>query len=163
MISEDEHGVRPEVTGDRGIGFGRRLDHSEVGPVETARIRLADRNEMHYDSFVFEHVDWTYGAEHMQSRHGLTPDIADEALGDPDRVVIVPDYNSTSGRSVRIIGYSTLVGKIVTVILVEDGGIEYGVNGWESNSKDRRIYGAGSYHEQEGEANGQEDREDDRG
>lgn len=60
-----------------------------------------------------------------------------------------PDYDSTSGRSVRIIGFSTLAEDIVTVIVVEDGDVEYGVNGWVSNAKDRHIYNADSYDDEE--------------
>jgi hypothetical protein len=60
---------------------------------------------MHYDSAVFEHVDWSKRGEYMQRLHGITQEVADDALGDANRVVIDPDCNSTSGRSVRIIGY----------------------------------------------------------
>ncbi len=112
---------------------------------------------MHYDRWMLERVDWTHGATHMQANHGITPEVADEALGDPSRVVIDPDYNSTSGRSVRIIGFSTLPEDIITVIVVEDGDVEYGANGWVSNAKDRRIYNAASYDDEEGEADEQEE------
>jgi hypothetical protein len=54
--------------------------------------------------------------------------------------VIDPDYNGTSGRSVRVIGYSAIADEILTVIVLENDGIEYGVNGWVANEKDRRIY-----------------------
>lgn len=80
----------------------------------------------------------------MRRRHGISTEVADEALGDANRVVINPDYNSTTGRSVRIIGYSTLAGDIVTVIVLENDGIEYGVNGWLANERDRRIYNQAS-------------------
>lgn len=89
----------------------------------------------------------------MEQKHGVTSVVADEALGDADRVVIDPDYNSISGRSVRIIGFSDLVGNIVTVIVMEADGIEYGVNGWLSNERDR-----GLYRDVEGGTDGQEDR-----
>ena len=118
---------------------------------------LPIRNAMHYDSRVFERVDWTHGASHMQANHGITPEIADEALGDPDRVVITPDYNSRSGKSVRIIGFSTTADELITVIVVVDKGVEYGANGWVSNAKDRRIYNEGSYQAEEGEVDGPED------
>lgn len=118
---------------------------------------LPTRNAMHYDSQVFERVDWTHGAAHMQANHGITPEVADEALGDPDRVVIDPDYNSRSGQSVRIIGFSTAADEVITVIVVVDDGVEYGTNGWASNAKDRRIYNQGSYEAEEGEADGPED------
>lgn len=127
-------------------------------PEESAEVtHLPIRNEMHYDRRVFERVAWTHGAAHMQANHGITSDVADEALGDPSRVVIDPDYNSTSGRSVRIIGFSTRAQDIITVIVVEDGDVEYGVNSWVSNAKDRHIYNAGSHDEEEGEANEQDE------
>lgn len=67
------------------------------------------------------------------------------------------DYNSTSGRSVRIIGFSTIADDIITVIVVEDDEVEHGVNGWVANHKDRRIYRDASTDEAEGEADEQED------
>ncbi len=125
-------------------------DANEVTP-------LPMRNAMHYDDGVFERVDWTHGAAHIQADHGITPEVANEALEDPDRVVIDPDYNSRSGQSVRIIGFSTTADEVITVIVVVDGGVEYGANGWASNAKDRRIYNEGSYDAEEGEVDGQED------
>ena len=62
--------------------------------------------------------------------------------------MIDPDYNSTSGRSMRIIGFSVVAEEIITVIVLEDDGIEYGVNGWVANEKDRRLYNEGGQHEQ---------------
>lgn len=118
---------------------------------------LPIRNEMHYDRQVFERVDWTYGAAHMKANHGITPEVANQALGDPDRVVIDPDYNSTSGQSVRIIGFSVTADDIITVIVVVDDGAEFGANGWVSNSKDRSIYSRGSHDAEEGDADGHED------
>lgn len=75
--------------------------------------------------------------------HDVTPSEADEALSDPERVVIEPDYNSTSGRSVRIIGFSQTVGDVLTVIVLTDEDATYGVNAWRSNARDRRIYKEG--------------------
>jgi hypothetical protein len=34
------------------------------------------------------------------------------------------------------------------VIVLEDDRIEYGVNGWVANEKDRRLYNVGGQHEQ---------------
>lgn len=95
---------------------------------------------MHYDGPVFERVDWSLRGDYMSRKHGISPEVADEALGDANRVVINPDYNSTTGRSVRVIGYSMLADDIVTVIVLENNGVEYGVNGWLANERDRRIY-----------------------
>ena len=118
---------------------------------------LPIRNEMHYDGQWFERVDWTHGAAHMKDNHGITPEVANQALGDPDRVVIDPDYNSRSGQSVRIIGFSVTADDIITVIVVVDDGTEFGANGWVSNSKDRSIYSQRIYDAGEGDADGHED------
>jgi hypothetical protein len=40
----------------------------------------------------------------------------------------------TSGRSVRIIGFSEIADDIITVIVLEIDGTEYGVNGWAASS-----------------------------
>ena len=108
---------------------------------------LPIRNAMHYDGQVFERVDWSQRGPYMQRKHGIAPAIADEALEDPNRVVIDPDYNSESGRSVRIIGFSVTAGDVITVIVLGNDGTEYGVNGWTANEKDRRFYAAGSERE----------------
>jgi hypothetical protein len=42
---------------------------------------------------------------------------------------------------------------VISVIVLENDGTEYGVNGWAANEKDRRLYAAGS----EGEADDQRD------
>jgi len=76
----------------------------------------------------------------MEARHAITVAMANDAVSDANRVLINPDYNSESGRTVRIIGYSQFAGAIITVIAMADGGIDYGVNGWISNEKDQRIY-----------------------
>ena len=102
------------------------------------------RNAMQYDGRVFERVDRSHRGAYMQGKHGITPMIADEALEDPNRVLIDPDYNSDSGKSVRIIGFSVTADDVITVIVLENDGIEYGVNGWAANEKDRRLYAAGS-------------------
>ena len=114
---------------------------------------LPNRNAMHYDSRVFERVDWSQRGAYMKRKHGITPAIADEALEDPNRVVIDPDYNSESGKSVRIIGFSVSADDVISVIVLEHDGTEYGVNGWTANEKDRRFYAA----ESEGEADEQRD------
>lgn len=126
-------------------------EHEEATEGRTDVTALPMRNEMHYDRRVFERVEWSKRGEYMQRKHGITPQVADDALGDPNRIVIDPDYNSTSGESVRIIGFSAMADDIVTVIVLQHDGTEYGVNGWSANEKDRRIYNEGSYAGEEGE------------
>lgn len=125
-------------------------DSAEVTP-------LPLRNEMHYALRMFERVDWSKRGTYMQCKHGITPEVADDALGDADRVVIDPDYNSASGHGFRIIGYSPIADDIITVIALENDGTEYGVNGWSANAKDRRIYRDGNNQGEGGEADEQDD------
>ncbi len=125
-------------------------DSGPVGGEGAERVTpLPVRNEMHYDGRVFEQVDWSNGEVHMFDGHGITIQVANEALGDPYRVLIDPDYNSKSGSSVRIIGLSVTAETIITVIVLEHDGIEYGVNGWVANTKDRRLYNEGAQDERD--------------
>jgi hypothetical protein len=57
---------------------------------------LPKRNAIHYDSRVFERVDWSHRGAYMEQRHGITPEVANDALGDVNRVVIDPNYNTTT-------------------------------------------------------------------
>ena len=104
---------------------------------------IATRITMHYTDVVPESADWAHGAAHMWDAHRISPLEADEALADPMRVVITPDYNSISGRTARTIGRSRAASDLLSIITLEDGGITYGVNGWRSNTRDRRLYQEG--------------------
>lgn len=77
----------------------------------------------------------------MHLRHGVSPEEATDALNDPDAVTIVPDPASRSGRSVRVIGRSGR--RVLTVIVVEAGGVWYGVNGWPASTRDQRRHRTG--------------------
>jgi uncharacterized DUF497 family protein len=79
----------------------------------------------------------------MQHRHGVTVEQANAALADPEALVFDPDYASRSGRTVRTIGYSPAAGRLLTVITLSEGGVDYGVNGWPANDGDRRRYEEG--------------------
>ena len=87
--------------------------------------------------------NWSHRGDYIVAKHGVTPEDADEAVADPQRIVIDPDYNSTSGRSVRFIGFSQAADALLSVIVVEDDGVTYGVNAWRANARDRRIYEEG--------------------
>ena len=86
-----------------------------------------------------EGIDWRHRGDYI-TKHGLTPDVADEAFADPNRLVIDPDPASVSGRSVRIIGWSVSIRALVTVIVLPDEATVWGVNAWLSNSTDQRRY-----------------------
>ena len=92
-------------------------------------------------------VDWSYRADYMHKRHGISVVQANEALADPRALVFDPDYASKSGSSVRTIGWSEGAGRLVTVITVTDDGVTYGVNGWPANDIDTRHYRAGDNEE----------------
>jgi hypothetical protein len=69
-------------------------------------------------------ADWSERSEYIWTKHQTTVDQANEALADPDRIVLDPDPASRSGVSVRTIGYSVTRAALVTVITVEDDGIQ---------------------------------------
>ncbi|HJT91928.1 MAG TPA: transposase [Mycobacterium sp.] len=84
-------------------------------------------------------ADWTHRGDYI-AKHGVAPVHADEAIGDPDRVVVNPDPASKSGRGVRIIGYSITAQAVLTVIVLDDEGTTWGVNAWKANVRDQRLY-----------------------
>jgi len=92
---------------------------------------------------VFGNADWSHRGDYIVASHDVTPSEANEAVSDPERVVIEPDYDSVSGRSVRIIGFSQTMGDVLTVIVLTYEDVTYGVNAWRSNVRDRRIYKEG--------------------
>jgi len=85
-------------------------------------------------------VDWSKRAEYIFAKHQTTVDQANEALTDPDRVVLDPDPASRSGASVRTIGYSPGRDDLLTVLTVEEDGTVFGLNAWTSNGRDQRLY-----------------------
>ena len=84
-------------------------------------------------------ADWSHRGDYI-AKHSLTPSLANEALDDPNRMVIAPDPSSASGRTVRVIGWSSTIGRLITVIVLPDGETVWGVNAWPSNSTDQRRY-----------------------
>lgn len=88
---------------------------------------------------MFTNVDWSERDAHMFERHGITTGQAEEALADPERVVLVPDYASRSGQSVRVIGFAQSIDRVLSIIIVVDDEREYGASGWPSNHRDHRI------------------------
>jgi hypothetical protein len=67
----------------------------------------------------------------------LEPEWTLEAAANPRRIVLDPDPKSRSG-AVRIIGYSTRAGFVITVIAT--GGARAGVTAWKSSGADLRDY-----------------------
>lgn len=84
-------------------------------------------------------ADWQHRGEYV-AKHGLTSAAADESLDDPNRLDIDPDPPSRSGRTVRVIGWSTSLQSLVTVIILPKDDVTWGVNAWPANSTDQRRY-----------------------
>lgn len=93
-------------------------------------------------------VDWSKRGDYI-AKHGITPQQADEALNDANAVIFNPDYNTKSGRQVRTLGYSSSAQAVLSVITLDKGNVVWGVNAWQSNSRDRRYYSQGGPDEQE--------------
>ena len=70
---------------------------------------------------MFDTADWSHRGDYI-AKHGVNPVEADEAIADPDRVVLNPDPASKSGRGVRVIGYSITAQAILTVIVLDHEG-----------------------------------------
>ena len=87
-------------------------------------------------------VDWSYRREHLAEK-GLTAEQANEALEDPEMVVIDPDPRSVTGESVRIIGYSSTAEEVLTVVVVIHDGQVYGATAWRANKHECRLYRGG--------------------
>jgi len=92
-------------------------------------------------------VDWSHLAGHADNRSERHPgdtDIpvewAQEACDDPDAALIDPDYNSKSGLSARVVGYSETGKLLVTTIIVKFEGKLYAASAWPANQKDQRLY-----------------------
>ena len=89
-------------------------------------------------------LDWQYRAEYIASRSARRPgdtDIepawADEAFADDDALVDSPDPASKSGKTDRLVGYST-ARMVIVVVYLHDELI--GVNAWKANETQTRRY-----------------------
>ena len=87
-------------------------------------------------------VDWSHRREHVAEK-GRTVEQANEALEDPEMLVIDPDPRSVTGDSVRIIGYSSTAQEVLTVVVVVHDGQAYGATAWRANKHERRLYRGG--------------------
>ena len=83
----------------------------------------------------------------MKDRHGVTVAQALQALHDPRAVQFTPDYNSKSGDSIRVVGWSNSANSLLSIILVVGDDGLYGATGWRSNERDKRYYEGGERNE----------------
>jgi len=89
-------------------------------------------------------VIWDDDREVHLARHQVTIAQAEEALADPDALVIEPDYASLLGLSTRTIGFSPSFGDLISVITYAENGLVYGATAFRAKGKDRRYYEEGS-------------------
>jgi uncharacterized DUF497 family protein len=90
----------------------------------------------------YQKADWSHRREHVADK-GLTVEQADEALDDPERLVIDPDPRSVTGDSIRIIGYSNTAQEVLTVVVVIHDGQVCGATAWRANKHELRLYRGG--------------------
>jgi len=91
--------------------------------------------------------DWSHFVGHADNRSGRHPNDIDipinwafEAWHDENAAVIDPDYNSRSGQSLRLIGWSPGAEFLITVIAVRFEGRLFAASAWRSNRKDQQLY-----------------------
>ena len=94
---------------------------------------------VYYAEKMQHELDWRQRGRYI-AKHGMTPTLAHEAWRDPNRLVLDPDPSSLSGRTVRVIGWSSIFGALVTVIALPDDDVTWGVNAWPSNTTDQQRY-----------------------
>jgi len=93
-------------------------------------------------------IEWSAeNAEHMWNRHQLTTTDADEAATDPNAVYLSPDPASRSGQTDRVVGYSHTLAAVLVLIVLPDGDVLRGINGWKANPTNQRIYREAQSHE----------------
>ena len=80
-------------------------------------------------------IEWDTDREAHLARHHVTIAQANEALTDPNRVVINPDYASISGRGIRTIGYSASFGGLLSVMTwIDQHGVERGTTAFRAKT-----------------------------
>lgn len=88
----------------------------------------------------YEFVDWETAAGHIWHTHQILIEWVKEACADVDRVILDPDPASKSGRSLRIVGFSSSFGHPITVVAIRRQSRLEVTSAWRSNSRDARIY-----------------------
>jgi len=94
-----------------------------------------------------EVIDCTAAVEHIWDRHRILPEWVEQACADTDRVILDPDPASRSGRSVRIVGFSSGYGYPITIVAVRRRDHLVVASAWRANSRDRRTYREGQGNE----------------
>jgi uncharacterized DUF497 family protein len=84
--------------------------------------------------------DWSGGnAEKLWREHRLTPEEAEEAFGDPDRVRH-PDYPGPGGETRRAVAGRTEDGLLLVVVYTRRQGRLRVVTAYPGNAADERAY-----------------------
>jgi hypothetical protein len=104
-----------------------------------------------YEELSIETVDWQHRADYIRQQSlrkkqanefDVEPEWATETALDPRG--LVGDGGSDSGETVKVVGYSSGAGRVLTVLLMPKDrppdGDWWGVNAWSANSTDERKY-----------------------
>jgi hypothetical protein len=104
-----------------------------------------------YNELPIETVDWQHRGEYIRQRSArkrqpdafdVEPEWATEAALDPWG--LVGDGGSESGETIKVLGYSSAAGRVLTVLLLPKErpatGDWWGVNAWAAKSSDERDY-----------------------
>jgi len=84
--------------------------------------------------YVTSRIDWSKRPDYIRERHYVETAWADGAVTDLEACWLAPDPASTSGVSVRVIGYSGSADAVLTAILLPGMPTRPSwpmVNGWE--------------------------------
>jgi hypothetical protein len=99
-----------------------------------------------------EDIDWHYRGEYIRTRSrrrpgdfDVEPEWATEAASDENRKIAAPDPSSKTGQTIRVLGYSQAVNRVLVVILrpknlPDVDGSWWGVNAWAASSTAMRRY-----------------------
>lgn len=86
-------------------------------------------------------ITWAADRDAHLARHGVTIAQANEAVAHDDALEINPDYNSKTGLSIRVIGYSASFGDLLSVLsYIDNDGARQGTTAFRANKRDRRYY-----------------------
>ena len=103
-----------------------------------------------YEDLPIETIDWERRGEYIRTRStrkggqelDVEPEWATEATRDPG--ALVGPGRSRSGETVRVVGFSSGAGRLLTVLLIGTdtpvSGEWEGVNAWAANDRDERDY-----------------------
>jgi hypothetical protein len=133
--------AKPELVPDRTI--------SEVSDWRSSTGHIGRANSCVIHCHTWRRIEWdAVAAEHIRNRSArysaavdIDPAWTNEVVADPDRMVDEPDPHSAHLNSVRIVGYSSRAGMVITVVALRDrAGVLHGASAWKTRDAAWRQY-----------------------